>query len=55
MADDAEDEARDTKGVTIRFPTDLLVKLREMARREDRSLNAQVIRLLRKLVDELPQ
>jgi len=37
---------------TLRLPTDLALALREMARREDRSVHAQVLYILRRFIEE---
>jgi len=39
-------EHRDTKSVSIRFPIELLNMLREVARKNNRSLNGEVIEVL---------
>jgi hypothetical protein len=39
-------ETKDTKSVSIRFPLDLLYVLREIARKNNRSLNGEVIEAL---------
>ena len=45
----AQPESKDER-VAIRFPVDLLRKLRLLAERERRSLNAQVVHLLERIV-----
>lgn len=36
-----------TEPLSLRVPKTLLAELRELARKEDRSLNAQIVRMLR--------
>jgi hypothetical protein len=48
----ASDKSPGRKFVGFRLPMDLWQDLRQIAQREDRKLNAQVIRCLRKCVEE---
>ena len=41
-----------TQTITVRAPADLITVLAEWARLEDRSLNAQIVRLLREATEE---
>lgn len=40
------------KTITLRVPADLLALIAEQARAEDRSINAQIVRLLRHAVEQ---
>ncbi|MGI9146023.1 MAG: YlcI/YnfO family protein [Chloroflexota bacterium] len=44
-----------TTAITLRVPTELLDRLRDVAEQQDRSLNAQVVRALREWVAKQDQ
>lgn len=43
-----------TTALTLRLPTELLDRLRQVADEQDRSLNAQVVRALREWLERYP-
>jgi hypothetical protein len=38
--------------LTVRFPEDLLEKIRQIAKRDERSINSEIIYLLKKAIGE---
>ena len=42
-------------GYALRLPKDLKATLERLAKREDRSLNAQIVRVLREWADKQPK
>jgi len=51
----ADPPQEQTEPLSLRVPTSVLAALRDLARREDRSLNAQVVRVFKEWLAQQPR